>query len=79
MLDKTHRDILLMYEQKGLVPRVVSQERHMDDYGKEKRVVLLGSISSMGAKRFDRIIPERPVSRTTLWRWNKEDEETVSN
>jgi len=73
LLDKYHRDMLGMYEKKGLIPRVISQERHLDDYGKEKRVVLLGGISSMGARRFDRIVPEKPVSRTTLWRWNRED------
>ena len=78
MLDKKHERILRSYEKRGLIPKVISQERHIDEFGKQKNVFHLGAVNGMHYNRFDTIIPVRPISRMTLWRWKQEDLGNVS-
>jgi hypothetical protein len=73
MLDKKHKEILRGYEKNGVIPRVISMERHLDDSGKEKQVVLLSTVFRSADRVLENIVPDKPVSRVTLWRWNKED------
>ena len=77
MLDKKHQEILLRYEQTGMIPRVIAQERHVDDSGREGKVILLGDVYGFDAwfepDKIKKIIPPRPASRTTVYNWKKQD------